>query len=80
MNIDIDELIKSLLRLVLVQSKYNKAVEEFEGYSWDWYGRDVIEALDEAKTDFKKLMDGYIDQRVDEKIEEYHVKDISSEL
>ena len=77
---EMTELIESLVTLMNVQSRYNKAVEEFDGYSWDWYGRDMIEELDNAKTNAKDSMDKYIDERVDAKIEEYHVKDISIEL
>jgi|19_taG_2_1085344.scaffolds.fasta_scaffold01229_14 hypothetical protein len=75
MDIDIDELTRSLLRLVLVQSEYNKAFEEYEGYSWDWAGGHIIEELSDAKKDFKKLMDGYIDQRVEAKIREYDLNE-----
>ena len=75
-----DELIESLVRLMNVQSRYNKAAEEYEGYSWDWAGSHIIQELDNAKKDFKKTMDEYIDKRVDEKIKEYHIKDISSDF
>jgi hypothetical protein len=74
-----NELIESLITLMNTQSRYNKAVAEFEGYSWDWYGRNIIEELDEAKENAKNLMDKKIDERVKIKIEEYFVKDISIE-
>jgi len=66
---EITELIESLVTLMNVQSRYNKAVEEFDGYSWDYYGRNMIDELDNAKKDAKDSMDKYIDERVDAKIE-----------
>jgi len=74
-----DELIESLVTLMNVQSKYNKAVAEFEGYSWDWYGRDLIKELDEAKENAKNLMDKYIDERARAIVAEHFVKEISIE-
>jgi len=63
MNIEIDELTESLVRIINVQTRYNKESAEYEGYSWDWAGHNIIEELNDAKDDFKTLMDKYIDQR-----------------
>jgi len=64
-----DKLIEAFVTLMNVQSRYNKEVAEFEGYSWDYYGRNIIEELDNAKEEFKKAMNKCIDERIEAKIE-----------
>ena len=69
MSIEIDDLIESLVNLINVQSRYNKEVAEYDGYSWDWAGQYIIEELNEAKENTKNVLDKYIDERVEAKIE-----------
>jgi hypothetical protein len=41
-----------------------KGREQFEGYSWDHYGRSLIERRDSAADAFAQKMNAYVDSRI----------------
>ncbi len=61
----IDNLIDCLETLANTQMRYNKAYEEYDGYSWDYAGHDVIKELGNAKTSLRMVLNSYIDSRVE---------------
>lgn len=64
MDILTDELSRAICGLVGAQSEYDRADQEYDGRSWVWAGAEVIENLDNAKKQFKKALDNYIDDRI----------------
>ena len=79
MTIEINDIIDALADVADVQVRYKESVAAYEGYSWDYHGAYIIEELEKSKEKAKELMNKYIDERVDAKIKEYFVKDISIE-
>ena len=63
MTTDISDLMNALQQAVDAQHEYNKARDEYQGYSWDWNGRHY-DALKEAQDDFEKAIGEYIDERI----------------
>jgi len=69
MSVGIDDLMEALSNVANVQLEYKESFEAYEGYSWDYHGAHIIEKLENAKEKARKLMDKYIDERVEAKIE-----------
>ena len=65
----IEELLNALQRAVDAQHEHNKQRDEYEGYSWDYHGSYIIEAMEKAQQDFKDSLEKYIDERVDAAID-----------
>jgi hypothetical protein len=63
-----DEIVDAVSSLIDAKSAYDEALKEYEGYSWDWAGRDLIETLEKAKERLRGLLKEYISQEVKEAI------------
>ena len=60
----IDELLEAMQQIVNTKIAYDKEIEAYDGYSWDYYGHHVIKALEDAKTKYAELLAAYIDERI----------------
>ncbi len=58
------DLLKAICQFVEAKKEYDKAYEAYDGYSWDWAGHDVIEALAEARSKAETALNDIIDQRI----------------
>lgn len=59
-----DELMRAFQASADAQVELIKAEEEFEGYSWDYYGYDIIKAKDDANERFQEALQSVIDEQV----------------
>jgi len=60
----ISDLMTAFQNAVNAQHEYNKAYEEYDGYSWDWAGGDYIDATKKAQIAFESALEQYIDERI----------------
>ena len=59
----ISDLMAALQTAIDAQHEYNKAHDEYDGWSWDWRG-DWQDGLDAARQQFEAALQEYIDERV----------------
>ena len=59
-----DELMQAFQDSADAQFEFNKAYEEYEGYSWDWAGHHIIEAKEKANKRFQEAPQEVIDERI----------------
>ncbi len=64
MDGQIDEVARAICDLLQAQTEYNKANQVYDGRSWVWAGKNVIEELDKAKKHLKQALDNYVDDRI----------------
>jgi len=63
------ELVKSLTELVQLKRERDKARQDCEG-TWGYYGYSIEKELEEKEDYFKKVLDNYIDERMEVKLKE----------
>lgn len=61
---DIAEVLNALARVIDSTNEHDRARERYVGYSWDYVGHSLIWERDQARDDFAKRLDAYIDQRI----------------
>lgn len=59
-----DDLWRAIEQWIVAKKEYDKAREEYDGYSWDWAGHDVITALEDARILAEKAINETIDKRI----------------
>lgn len=63
-----DRLQKAIVEWFEALKSHEKALGEYDGYSWDWAGHYHIECLDKAKTEFNNALDELIDIKMNERL------------
>jgi len=58
-------MIQSLLNLINAQQNEQKAREAFQGTSWDYFGRSIIEATEKAVDEFEARFDEFMVHRLE---------------
>lgn len=67
---DINRLYKAIQNWYKASEAYEKALGEYEGYSWGWAGNYEIEQRQEAAEEFEKALNKIIDKKVRKQIAE----------
>lgn len=66
-TLDIECLVQSLEKVIRLRREHDEARDEYMqrgGYSWGYYGRGLVAAMEESAEDFQKRLDAYIDARI----------------
>ena len=61
---DMDMLWQAINNWIAAKKEYGKAYEEYDGYSWDWAGHNVIKAVEEAQECAENVIGRIIDRRI----------------
>ena len=61
---DIDRLQQAIKNWFNASAAYDKAYEEYEGYSWGWAGGYEIENRQKAAEEFEATLNELVDERV----------------
>ncbi len=64
MNKNLKSLLSAISRYVKIKEAYNIAYSTYNGYSWDYHGRNFIESLEQAEKDVEKELEKYVDGRI----------------
>lgn len=67
-EVDISDVLNALARVIDSTNEHDAARDKYEGYSWGYHGAGLIYNRDEARDDFAKRLDAYIDQRIEDKL------------
>ena len=62
-----DRLQEAIVRWFEALKVYEKAFDNYDGYSWDYDGGYLIERLNKTKIEFNNAMDEYIDIKISER-------------
>lgn len=65
---EIECLIESLMRAVKSRMEHDKKRDNYDGYSWGWHGRDLVERMEKDAEQFAEHLDSYINKRILEKM------------
>lgn len=68
MSVDITDVLNALARVIDSTNEHDRARDKYEGYSWDYAGHSLIWERDEARDDFAKRLDAYIDGRIEQRL------------
>lgn len=66
MSADITNVLNALARVIDSTNEHDRARDKYDGYSWDYVGHSLIWQRDQARDDFAKRLDAYIDQRIED--------------
>ena len=61
----IENVLYALQDVLDTSAKEAAAAAEFKGYSWDYYGRHLIEAKKTAQKQFSEEFEKYVDERIE---------------
>ena len=67
-TLDIECLVQAFQNAVKAKSEHDKARDEYGGYSWGYYGRNYVVAMEDAAEELQKRLDDYIEKKIDERI------------
>ncbi len=59
--LSIDAVMAAMANYAEAQSEHDSARAKYDDYSWDWYGRRYINAVDSAKEAAGKILEQYIE-------------------
>lgn len=74
-SFDVQVLFDAMEKYSDAKAEHDKARDEYDGYSWGWYGADYVDRMESASLKVKELLNKYIDTRVKEAILEHFKKD-----
>lgn len=63
-TLQIESLIQALDNYYDAKKEEEEARERYDGRSWGYFGRSLIEAKERAAEDIQKRLDEYIDRRI----------------
>jgi len=63
-TLEIECLGQALENYMGAKHSHDKARDQYEGYSWGYYGYSFVKAMEDAAEDFQKRLDAYIEQKV----------------
>lgn len=69
-RIGIDVVMAAMEHYADRKSAHDKALSEYDGYSWDWAGESWISAMEESRAEAEKALNDYIDEVVKRSIAE----------
>lgn len=64
--ISIDAVLEALQNYSDAKDRHDEAHREYDGYSWDYHGGDLIREVEEKRAQVVKELNAYIDARVSE--------------
>mgnify|MGYP001578847766 CR=1 FL=1 len=68
-TIEVEGLIQALQNVLEAKMEHDKARDAYEGYSWGYHGRRLVDAVENAADEFGKRLDALIEKKVDEALE-----------
>jgi hypothetical protein len=60
------QLFAALNKWLRAKHAHDEAWKNFEGYSWDYYGGHLIDAMNEAEESVENLLEEYVKERITE--------------
>jgi hypothetical protein len=63
-----EDLIKSLQELMDAQLEHDNAFKAFEGHSWDYFGHNLIQRVQDAQRKFSEELSSLIDSKIRESL------------
>lgn len=63
-KMDIEDVMRAMSSAIDAKVEHDKALKEYDGYSWQWHGAALIAEKENAISLFGKRLDTYIDQRI----------------
>jgi len=60
----IDELLEALHEYGMAKSEHDSARKEHDGYSWDYHGTNLIDAMDGARERAESAINSIVDDRI----------------
>jgi len=71
-----EEAMQALDEWSTAKQEYNEALDEFcqsEEYTWDYYGGEYIDKMEEAKNKAKACLDEYVHEMVQEELKKHGI-------
>jgi hypothetical protein len=64
LDLDLDVLIEAFERYSEAKRRHDKAASKYEGHSWGYFGNDLIQAMDEARSEMRDKLRAYVKSEV----------------
>ena len=64
MSSNLYALMQAMQRWMDAKGEHDIAYSKFEGFSWDYYGKNFIEAVEDAEKDVEENLQKYVDARI----------------
>lgn len=68
-TIDIECLVQALQNVISAKNEHDKARDNYDGYSWGYYGWSYVQRMESAADEFGKRLDQLIEKKVIEVLE-----------
>lgn len=63
-RMDVQTLVQAFEDCIKARTEHDRALGEYDGYSWGYAGYNYVNSMNAAAEDLGKRLDQYIDQRV----------------
>jgi uncharacterized protein YdiU (UPF0061 family) len=67
-TLTIECLVQSLQNVIEAKTEHDKARDDYDGYSWGYHGRYLVDAMENAARDFEERLETYIDQAIQRRL------------
>jgi hypothetical protein len=64
----IDDVLSALDSYTEAKIEHDTGRDNYDGYSWGYWGHALIERMNKYKKEFGETLDKYIDQRIERKL------------
>ena len=70
-RLNVSAVMSAMTAYAEAQKQHDEARENYQGYSWGYYGSSYLRAVQEAEEEAQKVLDDYIDLKIAQALEEH---------
>lgn len=70
-RLNVGAVMSAMTAYAQAQKRHDEAYENYDGYSWGYYGASYLRAVEAAEEEAQKVLDEYIDLKIAQALEEH---------